>query len=296
MMFLFKVASALSLPHLSNLEAHVAVDHVMKGGGRAVIQATLDKAVESFTNYKSLDLPPLVQTLLHKKQGADGDVKLDPESIAKARKILNALVEAAQKELDDKTMECKEFIMAKERAIDIIDTDLASLATVVTFAEGLQTQSNSGIQTAIQGIEENKQRLKEEGDAYFKQLQIDQAEMTWRRNDLMVGEFILKLTKCPKAGFLQTETNLLRDCTDKNGKHTTRFHDDKLHAAMLKMGSSTRQMFDKRCNMRATCPCPNRTSLPQAKRRLARANPRVPTSKPTNVRWANPIADYCTTT
>jgi len=223
-------------------------EHLMRGGGHYAIQPALDKAVENFTDFDKLNLPPTVQTILHDKMaaGADGDVQLAPESIAKARKILNKLVFEAQKELDDKTIECKEFIMQKERIIDIINTDLANLATVVTFAEGLQTQANSGKETAIVGIDENKFRLEQEEAAFETQLLKDEAEMTAKRNDLMVGEFILKLTKCPKeGGFLQTGVNMLRECTDKNGKHTTRFHDDHVHSAMLKMHSSTRTAFEQ---------------------------------------------------
>lgn len=205
------------------------------------IQALMDKAEKSFTDVNSLDLPPSITALFRKSRGG-GDVELSEESITKARGILNGLIEAAQKELDDKTLQCKAFHNRNRELSRQIQTDLARLSEQITYLKGLEAEANVGIADSDQAITLIEEESAEEATVYNKIRAEQDAEMSWRRNDLRVAEFILRLTKC-KASFLEAPA-AIRHCEDDEG-HSVRFANDHLHMAALGLREESRKLLEQ---------------------------------------------------
>lgn len=259
------------------------------------IQGQLDKAEKSFSDVKSLDLPPTINALLLKSQG--DDVTLDEASITKARGILNGLIEAAQNELDDKTLQCKEFHNRNRELSRQIKTDLARLAEQITYLKGLEAEANVGIADSDQAISLIEEASAEEATVYNKIRSEQDGEMSWRRNDLRVAEFILRLTKC-KTSFLEAPA-AIRHCEDDNG-HSVRFENDHLHMAALGLREESRKLLDQALldsamtttTTDATSPAPEAPAGEALKGKDPNATPTQGSSKPASARKQ---ANKCTT-
>lgn len=235
------ISGAFALPHLSTLETSAetrAIETVLNGGNLRSIKTQLDQATESFQSVDKLRLPPFVQALVDKGDG----VTLDEKSIDKARGILNGLIQAAQKELDAKTLECKEFRQRNREISGQVKTDLARLGEQITYLKGVEAEANSGIADADAAVTKIEEEMAQEQEEFDKIRLLDQEEMTWRENDLRVAEFILRLTKC-KTSFLESNM-FIRDCDGEKG-HFTRFDNEQWHMATLSMRTQARRMVEK---------------------------------------------------
>merc|ERR1739848_652821 len=172
-----------------------------------------------------------------------GDVKLDDKSITKARKILNQMMESAQQELDEKTMRCKEFHERNRGQWAQVDTDLKRLSQQISNLEGFKQDSTAEINKSTEFVNTVEEEMRQEGVVYNDIRRVDEEEMVWRQNDLKVAEFLLKLTKCKKEAFIQTDANgealspvTVKRCEDEN-KETARFA---LRQVQMKMWTASK--------------------------------------------------------
>jgi len=162
---------------------------------------------------KRLDnrLPANVVSLAHQVTAKKADKRgnFDEASLAKARGILNGMVESAQDELDAKIIECKEFESRNRGTIGQVNADLTRLGEEVADLERVRTEANQGIASKTKDIDDNEALLEAETQNYHLTKLQDEAEMTIRRNDLAVVQFVLELTKCP-AGLIQQDASFLQ--------------------------------------------------------------------------------------
>jgi len=209
-------------------------EKVLETGSTASIQNEMAQATENFTNFTSLDLPQEVSSLLHGSLEPSEDVALDEKSIHKARAILNDMIVQAQKELDSKTLACKEFRHKNRKTFAQVSTDLSRLGTQIADLERLKAEAQKVIQSAdgeIVYITETRDDAQLEYDNFRRQ---DEDELVWRKNDLRVAEFILRLTACKKGkAFLSMPT--VQKCDLEKGKYKMRFVDRRLQLAAKTM-------------------------------------------------------------
>jgi len=201
-------------------------------------KADLDSAMRVVTEHmdvgsaaKSIEhkaLTPDVQQLVQSvaKGEASSDLgfsaAFSEESLAKARKALNGLVEKAWIELDDKIMECKGFEDMNRENYGQVTRDISRLIAQINDLERIESESIEGIaqkEDEIRGVEE---LLDKETKAYNMEFSANSAELTIRQNDLDVFQFILVFTKCEDA----TSFGQLRVCKQK-GRRVIEFKDDK---------------------------------------------------------------------
>merc|ERR1719446_1712209 len=123
----------------------------------------------------------------------------DEDSLAKARKYLNEMMESAWKELDDKVIECKEFEDRNRGHFEQVMTDIARLGEQIADLQRVISQTVEFINTKDLEILAVQAKLKEETTIYMKIYLTNKQDMTIRRNDLAVFQFMLKLTKCKAA-------------------------------------------------------------------------------------------------
>merc|ERR1719399_2314267 len=126
----------------------------------------------------------------------------DEDSLAKARKYLNEMMEAAWEELDNKVIECKEFEDRNRGHFEQIMTDIARLGEQIADLQRVISETVEFINTKDLEIISVQAKLKEETTIYLKIYYENSMEMTIRRNDLAVFQFMLKLTKCKSAAAL----------------------------------------------------------------------------------------------
>jgi len=213
------------------------------------VKTVIDKAIHKFKDYDKLKLPHDIQALLSSRTRGE-NVELDEGAITKARKILNQMMESAQDELDAKTMTCKEFHERNRQTWAQVSTDLKRLSTQIADLEGVKQESTSEIAKATEFVNDIEEQRQAEQLVYDDIRRVDEEEMVWRKNDLRVAEFLLKLTKCKGKGkgksmLIQLENQssplqvkrCLKD-DEKTGKrhHSIRFMNKHLRVAMLSMG------------------------------------------------------------
>lgn len=212
-----------------------AVTTLLESGHIHKIKHTVDKTVDDFRDYDKLNLPSDVRLML----GDSGDVVLDEASIDKARMILNQMMESAQDELDAKTMACKEFHERNRQTWLQVDTDLKRLSQQISDLEGIKQDSTSEIAKSTEFVNEIEEEKQSEQLVYDHISRTDQDEMVWRKNDLRVAEFLLKLTKCKDttaASFLQKSPVKIRRCAQEKGgrqHHSAAFVNKAMHLAMM---------------------------------------------------------------
>lgn len=132
--------------------------------------------------------------------GADKKVaKLDNDSVKKAIKILNGMIDNAVGEIDEVTIRCKAFHRRSTKLQEAIKTDLTRLGAEMADADREKASSNECITQNKADIDGVKTQQTDERNAYMKQYKIDSDEMRMRANDLAVADFIMKLTRCKHA-------------------------------------------------------------------------------------------------
>merc|ERR1719161_1859738 len=154
-------------------------------------------------------LPPSVASLVHasaKKSIADRQ-PFSEESLAKARKILNGMIEEAQKALDLKMIECTAYKARNRGQLEQVNADLSRLGEQLANLERMISEANSGQKEITAEMEKLEERRADEKGAYEKQLAADELEMTSRKNDLAVAQFILMFTVCKDKAFFLLQGN-----------------------------------------------------------------------------------------
>jgi hypothetical protein len=150
-------------------------------------------------------LPTEVASLVHTSVLA-GEGKshqpFDEASLAKALKYLNMMMTSAWKELDDKVIECKEFEDRNRGSFEQVMTDIARLAEQIADWQRVISETVEYISTKDLEIMQVQAKLKSETVIYLRVYYQNKQEMTIRRNDLAVFQFMLKLTKCKSSAAL----------------------------------------------------------------------------------------------
>merc|ERR1719463_268247 len=178
---------------------------------------TLGAAAKRLEGKLPADVASLVRVV-----GVDGKSKshqpFAEESLAKARKYLNQLVEKAWGELDDKLIECKEFEDKNRGTFEQVMTDIARLAEQIADLERLKSESTENINLKEGEILAVQAQLKKETDIYMKIYLENKMEMTIRKNDLAVFQFMMQLVKCKAAAFAQVgELREVKVCESEQG-------------------------------------------------------------------------------
>lgn len=226
---------------------------LLEGNHLQSIRHVVDKATNEFKDYHRLNLPPEISALIARAPES-GDVELDEAAIGKARKILNSMMESAQNELDIKTMACKEFKEKNRGTWEQVSTDLKRLSTQIANLEGIKQDASAEIAKATEFVNKIEEDLHKEQIVYEDIRRVDEEEMVWRKNDLRVAEFLLKLTKCKDTFmFLQKSTAerselSLKRCTRKFlGKqhHSVSFAMKKLRLAMMSTSKHAKQKIHR---------------------------------------------------
>merc|ERR1719327_1537472 len=121
------------------------------------------------------------------------------DSLAKALKYLNQMMEGAWAELDSKVIECKEFEDSNRGNFEQVMTDIARLGEQIADLQRVISETVEFINTKDLEIIAVQTKLKQEGTIYMRIYYQNKQEITIRKNDLAVFQFMLQLTKC-KAG------------------------------------------------------------------------------------------------
>jgi len=151
------------------------------------------------------DVASLVRASVKTSKGASQQ-PFSEDSLAKALKYLNEMMEKAWKELDDKVIACKEFEDKNRGSFEQVMTDIARLGEQIADLQRLIAASVESINAKDLEILAVQATLKHETSIYMKIYYENKQEMIIRRNDLAVFEFMLKLTKCKAGGaFMQVE-------------------------------------------------------------------------------------------
>merc|ERR1719409_860324 len=100
------------------------------------------------------------------------------------------------RELDDKVISCKEFEDRNRGAFDQVMTDIARLGESIADYERLKSESEENINVKETEITTMVEMIKKEETIYTKILYENRREMTIRKNDLAVFQFMMQLTKC----------------------------------------------------------------------------------------------------
>merc|ERR1719446_1038901 len=138
-------------------------------------------------------LPAEVHSLVQ-KVGGEGNgfaEKFSEDSLAKARRALNSLIEKAWIELDDKIFKCKGFEDMNRNNYGQVNRDIMRLVEQINDLERQEAEAISGIAEVTQQINEVEELLKKEEMMYNAEYATNKAELTIRQNDLDVFQFIL---------------------------------------------------------------------------------------------------------
>jgi hypothetical protein len=149
---------------------------------------------------------------LSEAKGTKKKGEFDEDSLTKARKILNGMIEGSVKELDAVILECKEFEERNRGSYGQVTTDLARLGAQIADLSRKRVESNEGIARQDADRSEIEAELKKATQDFTTERLANEGELTIRTNDLAVFNFILEMTKC-KEGELLLQANV----TDTSG-------------------------------------------------------------------------------
>jgi len=179
-------------------------------------------------------LPKDVASLVHMTSSGKEGVTFDEDSMQKARKILNNMMLKAWGELDDVVFECKEFQERNRGTYEQVVTDLARLASQLSRLGELRVSSQQGIYDRYKARKDAVERLEELTREYQKTNIENSREMSIRRNDLAVFDFILQATACKEGTFVQLDSPNMQICQTASGP-TLNFNNRKLQARLEQM-------------------------------------------------------------
>jgi len=182
------------------------------------------------------DLSPEVVNLVHKANtGTFGE--FSEESLAKARRALNELVEKAWIELDDKIFKCKGFQDMNRENYGQVTRDIMRIVEQINDLERIEAESLEGISSKEQEILNIEELIAKETKLYNIEYAENKAELTKRQNDLDVFQFILVFTKCADATSL-SQTGV-KVCQSQAGQHQLIFSDSATAAKYSKLLTPT---------------------------------------------------------
>jgi len=204
------VASVLMDP---TLEETTNVDEALRAASK---QMDIKSAV-SLMDKKPL--PEDVSNLVAKVQtGTFGG--FSEESLAKARRALNSLVEKAWIELDNKIFKCKGFQEMNRENYAQVTRDIMRLVEQINDMTRIEAESIDGISGKEQEILDVEALLAKETKLYNIEYAENKAELTIHQNDMDVFQFIVVFTKCPDATSL-SQTGM-KVCEYHNGPQAGR--------------------------------------------------------------------------
>jgi hypothetical protein len=183
-------------------------------------------------------LTPDVQNLVQRvgsETGVDIGGEFSEESLAKARKALNDLIEKAWVELDEKIIECKGFEDMNRENYNQVTRDIARLISQINDLERIESEAVDGISAKDTEIANVEELLTEETSSYNADYATNSAELTIRQNDLDVFQFILTFTKCEDA----TSLSQVKLCQTPIGENTFFFHDQRANEKYQRMLTPT---------------------------------------------------------
>jgi len=190
-----------------------------KGPGVSDMIKTTHHKMDLSTAVRQLDgkLPDDVASLVRMTETQETTGQFDEDSLQKARKILNNMMLAAWAELDDVVFECKEFQERNRGTYEQVVADLARLGSQLSRLGELRVDASQGITDMDRERKEAEGRL-EKVTAEFTETRFENArEMTIRKNDLAVFDFILQATACKDENFIQIEKPSMQICQSHTG-------------------------------------------------------------------------------
>merc|ERR1719297_216601 len=172
------------------------------------------------TAVRQLDgkLPDDVASLVRITETQETKGQFDEDSLQKARKILNNMMLEAWAELDDVVFECKEFEERNRGTYEQVVADLARLGSQLSRLGELRVDASQGITDMDRERKDAEARLEKVTTEFTETRFVNAREMTVRKNDLAVFDFILKATQCKDGNsFVQTEKPGVQICQDNSG-------------------------------------------------------------------------------
>eukprot|EP00747_Dinoflagellata_sp_TGD_P133972 gnl/TRDRNA2_/TRDRNA2_175267_c2_seq8.p1 gnl/TRDRNA2_/TRDRNA2_175267_c2~~gnl/TRDRNA2_/TRDRNA2_175267_c2_seq8.p1 ORF type:complete len:983 (-),score=236.40 gnl/TRDRNA2_/TRDRNA2_175267_c2_seq8:134-3082(-) len=162
---------------------------------------------------KGISLPPEVSKLLESKEGlkslkasktvSSSGLALDPDAVTKAVSKLNNMVLKAQAKLDEKYVECWEYHERNRGTYKQVLSDLQRLGATLSDEERLLLSSQSSIFAIDENTQQVEEELAREQKLFTNKHAIDQQDLTIKKNDLEVAEFMLGVTKCKGKSLIQ---------------------------------------------------------------------------------------------
>jgi len=213
-------------------------------------EAALDK-MDDNEAMQRLDgkLAPDLASLVKLTSKADSSQSAESQgfaeaSLQKARRILNSMILDSWNELDATIIECKEYCFRNRRTYAQVVTDLNRLGSQIANLERQRASAGQGI------ADTDGERKQVEADQelatrnYKTKRYANMQEITIRKNDLAVFDFILRMVRCKGSSsqFVQVNGSAqVRVCATQDGLELN-FDDPKLQAEIeSKMTPSARR-------------------------------------------------------
>lgn len=185
-------------------------------------------------------VPTEVAAMVKSTQTKRTGQPLSEDSITKARNILNGMVYDATLALDQKLIECKTFELMNKGNQAQVKNDLARIASQISDLAKMQADARMTMQNCDDEVEALEEKLKQETKAYNLVKAEDDIEMTKRKADVAIAEFILGVTICEDKkppGFVQKGSSepatigIMKCAGDQDEFH---FEDPKIEAQAQK--------------------------------------------------------------
>jgi len=189
------------------------------GPGLTAMATHIHQKMDLSTAVRQLDgkLPHDVASLVHMTVSGKAAGQLDEDSMQKARRILNNMMLGAWGELDDVVFECKEFQERNRGTYEQVVADLARLGSQLSRLGELRVSSQQGIFDKDRERKDAEERLDKETRDFEKTNFENQREMTIRKNDLAVFDFILQAAACKDGSFIQMNKPGMQICQTTDG-------------------------------------------------------------------------------
>lgn len=128
----------------------------------------------------------------------------DQSSIDKSRAILNGMMTDAWKRLDKAVIGCREYSEQNRAAKLLADADVSRLGGQIADAKGEMASAVNSGQEAETQMSDAKRRGQAQTILYNHQFGADSIILQQQKADMLVSQFIMKLSKCKGSAFLQT--------------------------------------------------------------------------------------------
>merc|ERR1719450_1352038 len=176
-----------------------------KGPEIAEVARAVHNKIDLSTAVRELDgkLPSDVASLVRVSAKGAKKAAFDEQSLQKARKILNTMLTDAWAELDDVVFECKEFQERNRGTFEQVVADLARLGSQLSRLGELRVDASQGITDMDRERKDADENLEKLTSQFTENRFENSREMTVRKNDLAVFDFILQATACKDFLFMQ---------------------------------------------------------------------------------------------